>query len=114
MRQWGVLAAGARYALAHHRSRLADDHAHAKLFATRLADAKRVHVDPGVVETNIVNIDLDVAADAVAKAVRELGVAINTTGPKRLRAVTHLDVSREEVLRAAELILEATSRVDGA
>ena len=114
MRQWGVLAAGAHYALLHHRARLVDDHTHAKLFATRLSESKRMHFDVGVVETNIVNIDLDVAADAVAKAARELGVAIDAKGPKRLRAVTHLDVSREEVLRAADSIVEATSRVAGA
>ena len=114
MRQWGILAAGARYALAHHRSRLGDDHANAKLFATRLTEAKRVSVDPSVVETNIVNVDLDVDAHAVVKVARDLGLAINATGPRRLRAVTHLDISRDDVMRAAEIITRAASSVDGA
>ena len=114
MRQWGILGAAARYALAHHRTRLGDDHENAKLFATRLADAKEVHVDPSVVETNIVNVDVDVDASAVAKSARALGLAINATGPRRLRAVTHLDVSREDVERAAEILVKAAARAGGA
>lgn len=108
MRQSGILAAAARYALAHNRARLAEDHANAKLLASRLADARGVRVDPSSVETNIVNIDLeDRAADAVAKAARAGGVAINPSAPKRLRAVTHLDVSRADVERAADVLARA-------
>ena len=109
MRQSGILAAGALHALQHHRARLPDDHANAKLFASALANVARV--DVGAVETNIVNIDLEVPAAAnVARAARDLGVAINPTGPRRLRAVMHLDVTMADVLRAAELLREAIQR----
>jgi threonine aldolase len=104
MRQVGLLAAAARYALAHNRDRIADDHANAKAFATKLALQKGVHVDPTAIETNIVNVDVDASAEAVSRAALELGLAINATGPKRLRAVTHLDVSRADAERAAEIL----------
>jgi threonine aldolase len=92
MRQAGVLAAAALYALEHHRARLADDHRHAAIFAGLLAGAKGASVDLASVETNIVNVDLDRPADAVVAAARARGVLVNAIGPKRLRAVMHLDV----------------------
>jgi threonine aldolase len=109
MRQSGVLAAAALYALAHNVDRLAEDHANAKLFAEKIAGAKGVVIDPSRVETNIVNVDLEapLAADDVARVARELGLAINASGPRRLRAVTHLDVSRAEVASAAGLLAKA-------
>jgi threonine aldolase len=104
MRQAGILAAAAVYALAHHRSRLAEDHEHARLFAERLSKTPGAKIDR--VETNIVNVDVPetVKADDVALAAREAGVALNASGPHRLRVVTHLDVSRDEVERAAALL----------
>jgi threonine aldolase len=110
MRQSGVIAAAARYALAHHRARLADDHANARVLAEKLAGARGVHVEAASVETNIVNIDVDARAEDVTRAAREAGLAINATGPKRLRAVTHLDVSRAEVERAATILAAAVER----
>jgi len=109
MRQTGILAAGALHALAHHRARLADDHAHARALAEKLARVDGVRIDLASVETNLVNIDLDVPADAVARAARERGVAINPSGPGRLRAVTHLDVSRADVDTAAEVLAKAVA-----
>jgi regulator of extracellular matrix RemA (YlzA/DUF370 family) len=60
----------------------------------------------------MVNIDVEPPATAqdVAKAARELGLAINATSGRRLRAVMHLDVSREDVARAAELLAQAFAR----
>jgi len=119
MRQSGVLAAAALHALSHHRTRLAEDHANARVLAEAMAAARGARVDLLAVETNIVNIDVDGAADAVARAAREQGVLINATGPKRLRAVTHLDVSREEILSAVEVLrvileqIEKTARTPG-
>ncbi len=106
MRQSGILAAGATYALAHNRARLAEDHANAKLLATCLAGSPGVRLDPATVETNIVNIDLDEnrKAEPLSKLAHEAGVALNAYGPRRLRAVTHLDVSRADVERAAEVL----------
>ncbi len=104
MRQSGILAAGALYALAHHRPRLAEDHGNARTLAEAMARAPGVRVDLASVQTNIVNIDFDVRADAVANRARDLGVLINASGPSRLRAVTHLDVSTADVRAAAEIL----------
>ena len=83
MRQAGIIAAGALYALAHHRSRLADDHSNARALADKLTRVEGARVDVGSVETNLVNIDVEVPADAVARAARELGLLINAIpGPR--------------------------------
>jgi len=105
MRQAGVLAAAGLYALDHHRARLADDHANARALAERLAGARGVRIDLARVQTNIVMIELERGSPAaVSQKAREAGVLINPSGPHRLRAVTHLDVDRAGVLRAAEVI----------
>jgi len=102
MRQTGLLAACGLYALEHHRARLAEDHAHARLLAERLG------ADPAKVETNIVMIDLDgVPAARVSELAGRAGVRINPTSPTRLRAVTHLDVDRAGIERAATVIADA-------
>lgn len=109
MRQSGILAAAALHALRHHRERVAEDHVNAKRFAERVAKIARAHVDVANVETNIVNIDLDapLTAENVAKKARTLGLAINPSAPRRLRAVTHLDVSADQVNSAAEILAKA-------
>jgi threonine aldolase len=115
-RQAGVLAAAALYALQQHRARLADDHANAKRFAAIVAQAPGARVDPALVETNIVNVDLDepLRADDVTRAARALGLALNATGPRRMRAVMHLDASREDVERGARLLVEAIGQAQRA
>jgi threonine aldolase len=109
MRQVGILAAAALYALDHHRERLRDDHENAKRLASLLEGARGIHVDASRVETNIVNIDVEpkLDVDALANALRARSVAINPSGPSRLRAVTHLDVSRAEIDAAAHEIARA-------
>jgi threonine aldolase len=109
MRQVGVLAAAALHALAHHRARLVEDHANAQVLADKMRRVRGVRVDQAVVETNIVNLDLDVTAEAVARAAGEAGVLLQATGPKRLRAVTHLDVSRADIDAAAEILARAVA-----
>jgi threonine aldolase len=105
MRQAGILAAGGLYAIEHHRARLADDHANARALAEALANAKHVTVDVSRVHTNIVMIDLAKGTgEAVVARAREEGVLLGTAGPQRIRAVTHLDVDREGVMRAAQVV----------
>jgi threonine aldolase len=107
MRQSGVLAAAAMHALSHHRQRLNDDHANARVLAERLASpatGRGAQVDPKTVETNLVLIDVDVPAELVVREARELGVLLMAAAATRLRAVTHLDVSRSDVEHAAEVI----------
>jgi len=109
MRQAGVLAAAALYALAHNRNRLSEDHANAKLLAERIAHVPGLAVGPAI-ETNIVNLDVDVEARAIAREAATLGVLVSPTGPRRLRAVTHLDVTRDEILAAARLLERALAQ----
>jgi threonine aldolase len=113
MRQAGILAAGALHALHHHRARLVDDHANARTFAASLSAAGGMHVDAAAVETNIVNIDVDAPADGIAREAFALGLAINASAPRRLRAVTHLDVSRDDVVAAAGILKQAMVRARG-
>jgi threonine aldolase len=110
MRQVGIFAAAADYALDHHYERLADDHANARLLADRLAASPAIELDPAAVQTNIVVFRLaDGAPDAptVVAVAREAGVLIVAFSARTIRAVTHLDVTREQVLEAAERIVAA-------
>jgi threonine aldolase len=106
MRQTGMLAAACLYALDHHLGRLADDHDHAQLLATRLGDSGISVIPP---ETNIVMFDLPGGLDAATGVARleAAGVRVVEFGPSRLRAVLHMDVSREAVERAADMIATA-------
>jgi threonine aldolase len=99
MRQVGVLAAACLYGLDHHLDRLAEDHEHAQLLA------KRLGVDPSSVETNMVVLD-DVAAPMVAEAAKAQGVLVSQVSPSRIRLVTHLDVDRAAIDRAADVLGE--------
>ena len=102
MRQAGIVAAAGLYALDHHRARLRDDHANARALAEQLAGATTVRVDPARVQTNIVMIELDHGSPAaVIERARAAGVLLGGSGPHRIRAVTHLDVDRVAIRRAA-------------
>jgi threonine aldolase len=106
MRQVGVLAAAGLYALDHHVERLAEDHDHAKLLAERLG------VDPATVETNMVVVD-DVPAPAVAAAAKAQGVLVGQVSDRRIRLVTHLDVDRAGIDRAAKVISQVIAATAG-
>lgn len=97
MRQVGVLAAAGRYALEHHLDRLAEDHVHARLLA------EAVGVDPDGVQTNIV-VRTHPDAAAVVAAAADQGVRIATVGPRTLRLVTHLDITRSQAEQAARIL----------
>jgi len=103
MRQAGVIAAAALYALDHNIDRLAEDHANAKRLASAIADMPGVSVDVDAVETNILYVDVNEStgtAKSVCDALREHQVWAIPTAPQRFRAVTHLDVSAEGIDRA--------------
>jgi threonine aldolase len=104
MRQAGIIAAGGIFALRHHVKRLSDDHANARRLAEGLAALPGVRLDPATVETNIVIFELTGALDAAAAVAALLarGVRMGAMGPRAVRAVTHLDVSAEQVERALE------------
>jgi threonine aldolase len=94
MRQVGIIAAAAHYALDNNIARLAEDHARAKKIAIALAAIEASLVDPSKVVTNIVGLDLSkigmTAADLTARC-REAGLWISALGPHYARLVTHLD-----------------------
>ena len=103
MRQAGIVAAAALYALDHHVDRLADDHANAKRLAEGLAELPGVAIDPDRVETNILFFEIDSPGLSAAEfdaGLRRQGVRMGAVGPQRLRAVTHLDVDRGGIDRA--------------
>jgi threonine aldolase len=109
MRQTGFYAAAALFGLDHHRQRLAEDHAHARMLAEALARCPPVRLDLATVQTNIVVFHLaEGACDAatlVARA-RERGVLLNAFAARTVRAVTHLDVSAAQVAQAARVLGE--------
>ncbi|MCH7597116.1 MAG: aminotransferase class I/II-fold pyridoxal phosphate-dependent enzyme [Planctomycetes bacterium] len=114
MRQAGVIAAAALYAIEHNIDRLADDHANAKRLAEGAARATHISVDPDAVETNIVFLDVDASvttAAALAEQLRGRGVLMLATGPQRLRAVTHLDVSSDQIDAAIAAICQTADTV---
>ncbi len=110
MRQAGVIAAAALYALDHNVERLAEDHQNAKRLSVALANMPHVDVDVEMVETNIVYFDVDPAystAQQVCDCLHEDGVWMLAVSAQRVRAVTHLDVSTT----AIEFAIDALHRV---
>ena len=104
MRQAGILAAAGSYALAHHVERLADDHRNARRFAERIATIPGVAVDLEGVQSNIVFFDIAASghkAGEVCERLQSQGILIGAMGDALLRAVTHLDVSTDDVDAAA-------------
>ena len=109
MRQAGLLAAAGLFGLEHNIDRLADDHVNARAIADRLSTSSRIVLDRATVQTNILVFSLTAdAPDAptVVSRANERGVLIFAFGPRTVRAVTHLDVSRQECERAADVLLE--------
>jgi len=105
MRQAGIIAAGALYALEHHIDRLAEDHANAKILAEGLAEIDGIRVEPA--DTNMVFFDiaaLGITPDAFNRKLNESGVRVSTLGGSVVRAVTHLDVSRSQTEEALAVI----------
>jgi threonine aldolase len=108
MRQVGIFAAAGLHALDCHMDRLSQDHVHARLLAERIAESRRVTIELDTVQTNIVIFEPREggpdAATVIARAA-ERGVLVVAFGPRRVRAVTHLDVSREQCMAAAEVLV---------
>ena len=100
MRQAGVVAAGALYALEHHVDRLADDHANAKRLAEGIRQVPRLTLASETVETNLLFFRVDPALGTAAdfsSRLAEQGVLMYVTAPDTIRAATHLDVDRADV-----------------
>ncbi len=107
MRQAGILAAGALFALDHNVERLKEDHKKAKLLAERLQRVNRIYINQEYVQTNIVVIDIRERKESSGDILAQLktkGVLLSEMGFSTLRAVTHLDVSMEQINNAADII----------
>jgi threonine aldolase len=116
MRQAGVLAAGALYALRHNRERLAEDHANARLLADAVRASDGLQLQPDEVDTNIVIFRVDPRLGAAAEFIQRLaerGVAALAISPTQIRLVTHLDVSAADCRRAAEAIARVAEESAG-
>jgi threonine aldolase len=107
MRQAGMAAAGALYALENNIERLADDHRNAQVLAEGVRDTPGLSLHPPEVDTNLVwfrvAAELGTAKD-VAAALKQHGVQVHAAGPQTIRACTHLDVSAAQAERAADTI----------
>ena len=104
MRQAGIVGAAALYALERHVDRIADDHGRARRLAEGLV-AAGVEVELDQVETNFVQIDVGQDRATAIERIKEHGVLVSTTvHPTRVRAVTHLDISDDDVEVAIETI----------
>lgn len=107
MRQVGILAAAGHYALDNNLERLADDHRRAKKLAVAIAAIDSTLIDPSLVETNIVGLDLtslSFSAADLAKRTREAGLWISSLGPHYARLVTHMDFDDTQCEEAIEIL----------
>ena len=109
MRQVGIIAAGALYAVEHHVERLAEDHAHARRLAAGLAELAGVKVDPASVETNMLVVDFPLPSGQMLAKLSAHGVLAGASGagPHSVRLVTHLDVSSADIEEALTRIRRA-------
>jgi threonine aldolase len=116
MRQVGVIAAGALYALDHHVARLAEDHAHARILAEAIRATPGLELQPPETDTNMVIFRVDPAlgtAARLASMLREAGVLVLAFSPTKIRAVTHLDVDEADARRAGQIIREICENGSG-
>lgn len=107
MRQAGVLAAAALYAMDHHVERLAEDHANARLMAEAVEATQGLELTPPRVDTNILWIKVDPRLGTPAELAarfKEEGILFYPASKTQLRACTHLDVSRPQAERVARAI----------
>ena len=113
LRQSGMMAAAAIYALEHHVERLREDHENAHAFAEAVSSIDGIRLNVADVESNLVFFEVAPELGTAAQLsalLFEKGVKINPSGPQRLRACTHLDVNRSDVMLAAEKVRECISQ----
>ncbi len=110
LRQSGIVAAAAVHALEHHVERLRDDHANARWFAEQVTEINGILIDPSDVKTNLVFFEIDpniATAAEIVDRLSELGVRMGVNSLQRIRACTHLDVSRSDMQNVVEALHRA-------
>ncbi len=109
MRQAGIIAAGALYALENHRDRLKEDHRRARRLAQGLAEVPGISVDVEHVDSNIIIVDFSetgMGSDIFAKRVAAKGLMVTLAGPHQVRFVTHMQVDDEDIEQAITIVRE--------
>jgi threonine aldolase len=112
LRQAGIVAAAALHAMQHHVARLSDDHQNARDLADQISQIDGITIDPQTVETNLIYFEVDPAlgtAVQLAGALKSRGVLIGPSGGQRMRAVTHLDVTSQDIQQVVEAIATAVT-----
>ncbi|MCA9048501.1 MAG: DegT/DnrJ/EryC1/StrS family aminotransferase, partial [Planctomycetaceae bacterium] len=109
LRQSGIVAAAALYALEHHVDRLHEDHNNARLLATELQAVRGIHASAQDTQSNLVFFEIDPASGTavqLASALKDRGVLMGPMGGQRMRAVTHLDVTTDNIRTAVRAVQE--------
>lgn len=109
MRQAGIVAAGAVYALQHHRNRLVDDHVKAQCLGEAVAACAPLAVRGDRIDTNMLILEIDPSwgtASQFVEQLRDRDILCMAVGPQAVRLVTHLDVSSDQIGQARDAILE--------
>lgn len=109
MRQSGIIAAGALFALRNNIERLADDHRTAQIIAKSISQSSKIQLDPPNVDTNIVIFRIDPkigTADQFCEKAKDAGVWMFPFGPQQVRAVSHLHIQPHDAHRAGSIICE--------
>lgn len=107
MRQVGIIAAAALYAVKNNIQRLSEDHENAKLLALRLAEMKNIHLNPDDVQTNIILFEpLNKTVPEALEICKKRGVLLSAGNKTKLRAVTHMDVTKSDIEKAAKILSE--------
>lgn len=103
MRQIGILAAAADYAVDNHLPKLAEDHRRAREFAQAVSECSRLEINMSRVETNIIIFDVkDDTAESALKKLQEFDVFMSPFGPKTIRATFHLQIDDEDLSKVIE------------
>jgi threonine aldolase len=112
MRQAGIIAAGALFALRNHRARLVEDHANAKALAHGISACKKFDIAPSEVETNMVRFRLPgTPANEIVERLRARGVLTLPADRETVRAVTNLMVSAEDIRLAIDAIAKGGEEI---
>jgi len=108
MRQVGIIAAGALYALENNLNRISEDHRRAKTLAEKLSKCSLIELNLETVQTNIVVMTLrpPLEVSTYCAKLKERGVLAVPFGAKKIRVVAHLDVDDEDIETAAKIMIE--------
>jgi threonine aldolase len=113
MRQAGILAAAAHYALDNNLALLKNDHKRAKEIAIAIAAVAPKVINPDHVETNIVGLDISsmkITAAQLSEQLKASGVLASALGPKYLRVVTHLDLTDSDIEKVNQVLPQLLQR----